>query len=256
MLRSRIIPCLLLHNKGLTKTINFSNHKYIGDPLNAVRIFNEKNVDEIMIFDIDKTVNNQQPDYKLISDIARECRMPLCYGGGIKTADEVEKIISLGVEKVSLSNSAIMNPNLISECAKRIGAQSVALTIDIKSTGLLKNNYQVCTKNGKKTIKKYYLDVINDSIKSGVGEIVINSYDKDGTGKGYDFNLIDSIYPNINVPLTVLGGASSYEDIRNLIKRYKIIGAAAGSVFTLKGKFRAVLLQYPENKEKQLLLNN
>ena len=250
MLRSRIIPCLLIHNKGLTKTINFSNHKYIGDPLNAVRIFNEKNVDEIMIYDIDKTVNNEEPDYKLISDIARECRMPLCYGGGIRTADEVEKIISLGVEKVSLSNSAVMNPSLISECAKRIGSQSVVLTIDIKSTGLIKTKYQAFTKNGKNKITKHYQDIINDSINSGVGEIVINSCERDGTGKGYDINLIDSIYPNINVPLTVLGGASNYEDIRNLIQRYKIIGAAAGSIFTLKGKYRAVLLQYPENKEK------
>ena len=256
MLRSRIIPSLLLHNKGLTKTINFSNHKYIGDPLNAVRIFNEKNVDEIMIYDIDKTVNNEPPDYKLISDIARECRMPLCYGGGIRTADEVERIISLGVEKISLSNSAVMNPKLISECAQRIGNQSIVLTIDIKSTGLLKNKYQVFTKNGKNRINKNYLDIINDSIKSGVGEIVINSYERDGTGRGYDINLIDSIYPNINVPLTVLGGASDYQDIKDLIQRYKIIGAAAGSIFSLKGKFRAVLLQYPDNKEKNFLLNN
>tara|TARA_Y100001968_G_C19424324_1_gene753487 strand:+ start:1280 stop:2050 length:771 start_codon:yes stop_codon:yes gene_type:complete len=256
MLRPRIIPCLLVHNKGLCKTTNFSNHKYIGDPLNAVRIFNEKNVDEIIILDIDKTIQNEEPDYQLISDMARECRMPLCYGGGIKSPEQVERIISLGVEKVSLSSAAIENPGLIQECANRVGSQSIVITIDIKLTGLLKKKYQVFTMNGKNLINKDFMTIVNHTISSGAGEIVINSIDREGTGKGYDKDLVNIIYPRLSIPLTVLGGASSSDDIRELIHDFGIIGAAAGSMFVLKGKYRAVLLQYPDYDEKQQLINN
>ena len=136
MLRSRIIPCLLIHKGGLVKTVNFKNPKYVGDPINAVRIFNEKEVDELIVIDIDSTVESKEPNYDLIANLAGECRMPLCYGGGVNTPEQVEKIVSLGVEKVAISSSALLNPEIISESAKRVGNQSLVVVLDIKKVGL------------------------------------------------------------------------------------------------------------------------
>lgn len=254
MLRARIIPCLLVHNGGLVKTTKFDDAKYVGDPLNAVRIFNEKEVDELLIVDIDATVKNVEPNYEFISQIAAECRMPLGYGGGIKTAEQVEKIVSLGVEKVAISSAAINDPALISESARRVGSQSVVAVMDVKKAGLFKK-YELFIENGKRGVGKHPVDFAREMEAAGAGEIVINSIDNDGMMKGYDFSLITSVRESVNLPLTVLGGAGSLDDIGDLFEKFGVIGAAAGSIFVFKGKYRAVLIQYPNACEHERLQN-
>ncbi len=253
MLRPRIIPCLLIRNGGLIKTKNFQEIKYLGDPLNAVRIFNEKQVDEIIILDIDATLKGIKPNYQLINDIASECSMPICYGGGIKTLDEIEHLIRMGIEKIALSSSAIMNPSLLKTASDRVGSQSIVVVLDIKKIGLINKSYKIFTHNGKESININLIDLIQGLEDKGVGEIVINSIDRDGTMKGYDMNLMDIVFENTNIPVTALGGAGNYQDLTELIQRYKIIGAAAGSIFVFKGKFKAVLLQYPNPREKDTI---
>ena len=251
MLRPRIIPCLLIKNGALIKTLGFNESKYVGDPINAVRIFNEKEVDELIVVDIDATVKKISPNFELIRKLAAECRMPFCYSGGIKTVEQIERIIALGVEKVALSSAAIKNPQLISEAANRVGKQSVVIAIDVKKIGS-PSVYEVFTHNGKCSTGLSPVDLAISVEAAGAGEILINSIDCDGMMGGYDLELIDLIYNNTNVPLTVLGGAGTLEDIKNLIQRYRVIGVAAGSFFIFKGKFRAVLINYltPEEKEE------
>lgn len=246
MLRSRVIPCLLLHNKGLVKTVNFKNPKYVGDPLNAVKIFNEKEVDELIFLDIDASVEKREPSYALIEKIANECRMPLCYGGGIKSVEHAQKIVQLGVEKIAISSIIFENFEIINEMAAVIGRQSIVIVIDIKKNFFGK--YEIYTHNGKKKINTR-LDIILANLeKVGIGELVINSIDCDGKMEGYDLILIDYVRKLISCPLTVLGGASSQENILKLIEKYKVIGAAAGSLFVFKGIYRAVLINYLDSK--------
>lgn len=254
MLAPRIIPCLLVHNKGLVKTVKFKEGKYVGDPINAVKIFNEKESDELMVLDIDATVENREPDYKMIENLATECRMPLCYGGGIKTVEQATRIFNLGVEKVALSSAAIENPELIANIAKEVGNQSVVVVIDVKKR--MFGGYDIYTYNGIKKTKVDLEKFIIDLQSSGVGEIVINSIDNDGVMKGYDLNLIEKIKPLIKVPITVLGGAGSLNDIEELIQKFGIIGCSAGSLFVFKGKYKAVLINYPKNEEKDKLIRN
>lgn len=256
MLRPRIIPCLLVHQGGLVKTVRFSDPKYVGDPLNAVRIFNEKEVDELIVVDIDATTKGIEPNYKLIANLARECRMPLCYGGGIKKPEQVEKIISLGVEKVAISSAALISPELISESARRVGSQSVVVVLDVKKTGVFHKRYELFTHNGKKNTKLDPFHFASKFQEQGAGEILINSIDNDGTMSGYDTTLVDLVRESVTLPLTVLGGAGSYADLAGLIERHGLIGAAAGSLFVFKGKYRAVLIQYPSIVEKDDLFLN
>lgn len=251
MLRPRIIPSLLIHDKGLVKTVNFKNPKYVGDPINAVKIFNEKEVDELAIFDIDATVNGQEPDYGLIERIANQSRMPLCYGGGVKTLEQAQKIFSLGIEKIALSSAVIENPNLITEIANRVGAQSVIVVLDVKKK--LFGGYEVYTHNGKKSTGINPIKFAEEAQKLGAGEIIINSIDQDGVMKGYDMNLIDRVREKISLPLTVLGGAGTLNDIKKVIEKHGIIGVAAGSLFVFKGVYKAVLINYPSKVEKESL---
>jgi cyclase len=253
MLQSRIIPCLLIHNKGLVKTVKFKDAKYVGDPLNAVKIYNEKEADELIVLDIDASVEKNEPDYKLIERLALQCRMPLCYGGGIKTVEQALKIFSLGVEKIALSSAAIENPNLITQLADKVGKQSVVVVIDAKKK-LLSSKYEVYMHNAKKSTGLNAVDWAKKAEELGAGEIVINSIDNDGLMTGYDLNLIDKIREVTNIPLTVLGGAGSYEDFNNLIRKYQVLGLAAGSFFVFKGKYRAVLINYPNLEEKLSIL--
>jgi cyclase len=253
MLQPRIIPCLLVKNKGLVKTVNFKNPRYVGDPINAVRIFNEKEVDELMLLDIDATCNGAEPDFKMIANLAAECRMPLCYGGGIRTAEQAQRIIGLGVEKVAISSAAVNNPKLVCQIAQETGSQSLAVVIDVKKT-LLGDSYEVHTNNGKKGAIKCPVEFAQLLESFGAGEIVINSIDNDGVMRGYDLTLVDKIRKSITVPLTILGGAGSLEDIGRLIAKYGIIGAAAGSLFIFKGIYKAVLINYPNRMEKDALI--
>ncbi|MFZ1705235.1 MAG: AglZ/HisF2 family acetamidino modification protein [Saprospiraceae bacterium] len=252
MLRPRIIPCLLIHDKGLVKTVQFRDPKYVGDPINAVRIFNEKQSDELMVLDIDASVNGTEPDYILIEKLASECRMPLCYGGGIKTVEQAQKIFSLGVEKVALSSSAIENPNLITKLAERVGTQSIVVVLDVKKKIL--GGYEIYTHNGKKSTGKNPVEMAVLFQKMGAGEIVINSVDQDGVMKGYDIELAGKVRKQITVPLTILGGAGNLDDIGKLISNFGIVGASAGSLFVFRGVYKAVLISYPEPAVKETLL--
>ena len=252
MLRPRIIPCLLVHNKGLVKTVNFKNPKYVGDPINAVRIFNEKFVDELMVLDIDATVQNREPDYQMIEFLAAECRMPLSYGGGVKSVEQAQRIFSLGVEKIAMSSSVVDNPNLITEMAEQVGTQSVVAVVDVKKK--LLGGYEVYTHNGRVNSKKDPVTFVCELERLGAGEIVINSIDNDGVMKGYDLSLVDKVRSATSLPITVLGGAGSLNDVGALIKKHGLIGAAVGSLFVFKGVYKAVLINYPSPSEKDALI--
>lgn len=254
MLRPRIIPCLLIQNKGLVKTVRFKDSKYVGDPINAVRIFNEKEVDEIIVLEIDATANNVEPDYKMIENLAAECRMPLCYGGGIKTVEQAQRIFSLGVEKVAISSAAVQTPGLIDEISSRVGNQSMVVVLDVKKGN--NNKYEIWTENGTKSSGKNIVSFAKEVEKLGAGEIVINSIDQDGIMKGYDIKMIEQVRSQVNLPITVLGGAGKLEDIGNLIDKFGIIGAAAGSLFVFKGIYKAVLINYPSFDVKTELIKN
>ena len=255
MLNSRITPCLLIDNDELYKTVNFKSPKYVGDPLNAVRIFNEKEVDELVVLDITSTQKNKEPDWTLISHISRECRMPLCYGGGVNTVEQVEKLVSLGVEKVAIGYTAFSNPEMVSKAIKRVGKQSIVGILDVKKTGF-KGNYEAFVCRGIKRTCMNHIEYSNYLINLGVGEILLQNIDLDGTMKGFDKKLIKDIYENIEIPLTVLGGAASLKDIENLVNEFKIIGIAAGSIFIFKGKHKAVLINYPDHAQKRKILNH
>jgi cyclase len=254
MLRPRIIPVLLLHDGGLYKTVGFKDPKYIGDPINAVRIFNEKEVDELMIVDIDASIRRQEPDYQLISRLAAECRMPLSYGGGVKRVEQFERIVALGVEKVAVSSAAVESPDLIRDAAARVGSQSVVVVLDVKRTGLLRRP-EIVTYNGTRRTGRDAVDFARLVTTLGAGEIVINSVDRDGSMNGYDVDLVERVRAAVTVPITALGGAGNHEHIVDLVRRFEIVGAAAGSFFVFKGKYRAVLISYPDRIEKQQILD-
>lgn len=254
MLRPRITPCLLVHQNGLVKTVGFKAPKYVGDPINAVRIFNEKESDELIVFDIDATVNNVEPDYKMIAKLAAECRMPFCYGGGIKTLEHARRIIGLGVEKVAISSAAIENPELITQIAQEIGRQSVVVVLDVKKN-LFSKDYDVFTRNAGKNTKRSVFDLAIESEKLGAGELVINSIDLDGTMSGYDLVLASKIRRLVNIPVTFLGGAGSLADIEALIRTFGVIGASAGSLFIFKGVYKAVLINYPTLAQRDELIH-
>ena len=247
------MPCLLVHNKGLVKTVNFKDSKYVGDPLNAVKIFNEKEVDELMVLDIDASAQGREPNFELIKNLASECRMPLCYGGGVSTVEHARKIISLGAEKVALSSAIAKDPELVQRIANAVGVQSVVAVLDVKKTGFL-GKQEVMILNGKKGTGRSVVDFAKELDGLGIGELVINSIDKDGVMKGYDMKLASKIREATSCPLTILGGAGNLQDIKELINKFGTIGAAAGSLFVFKGKYRAVLINYPANEEKKALL--
>lgn len=253
MLRPRVIPCLLIHNGGLVKTVRFKNHKYVGDPINAVKIFNEKESDELIVLDIDATVNSAEPDYKTISYLASQCRMPLCYGGGIKTVEQAKKIISLGVEKVAISSIAMQRPEIIADLSKELGRQSVVVVLDIKKRKL-SNTYDVWTHNATRNTNKNITDILEEVQKQGVGEIVINFIDKDGTMDGYNQVVIEKLKQLVNVPFTVLGGAGSLSDMKEVVSKCGLLGLAAGSMFVFKGTYKAVLINYPSQEQKEELI--
>ena len=254
MLKPRIIPCLLINDGLLYKTVNFRNPAYIGDPLNAVRIFNEKKVDELIVLDISATKQGREPDYKLIGALASVCRMPLCYGGGVSDVSQLERIVSLGVEKVSVSSVLYDDPSFVSSASARVGAQSIVAVLDITKTGTMRKKYALTSRSASIKHRLPPLDFALSLQDSGVGEIVLNSVDRDGTLSGYDFDLIDLFANSLSVPLTVIGGASSFADFGSLFSRYGLIGAGAGSAFVFKGKYKAVLIQYPDPATKASLV--
>lgn len=256
MLRPRIIPSLLLRNGGLVKTVRFTDdEKYVGDPVNAVRIFNEKEADELIIVDIDASTRGAEPNLKLIAQIAVECRMPLCYGGGITTVDQASTIIGLGVEKIAVSSAALRDPALVPAIAHELGSQSVVVVYDVRRR-LDGSDYDVCTHNGRTTTGLALTDVVSQAASLGAGEILVNSIDRDGTMQGYDLALARAVRAATSLPMTVLGGASSLADIERLIAECGVVGAAAGSLFVFKGPRKAVLINYPGQVQKDEIVRS
>ncbi len=254
MLCPRLIPCLLVENGALVKTQRFRNGKYVGDPLNAVRIFNEKEVDELVVIDISATLQQREPDYELITALAGECRMPLCYGGGVSHEDQVARIVASGVEKVALSSAAISNPDLVTRAAEKVGGQSVVVVLDAKKRHL-SSRYDVYIHRGTRSTKREVAELAAKMEDRGAGEIIVNSIDCDGLMQGYDLTLIEKVVKSVSCPVTALGGAGSLDHVRALYERFGLIGAACGSLFVFNGRYRAVLINYPENKQKQALFS-
>jgi cyclase len=254
MLRPRVIPCLLVKNGGLVKTAKFAMPKYVGDPINAVKIFNEKEVDELVVLDIDATAQQREPDYAMIRNLAAECRMPLCYGGGVRSAEQAERIIGMGVEKVAISAAAVEDPQLVARMAESVGAQSVVVVMDVKRSGK-KGEYELRSHNGSRPAGRNPGEFARQMERLGAGEIVVNSIDNDGVMAGYDLDLIAQVRDAVTLPVTALGGAGSLAHVRELIARFGIVGAAAGSLFVFKGPYRAVLINYPRRAEKEALFS-
>jgi len=251
MLLPRIIPCLLLTKNDLVKTINFKNPNYIGDPINAVKIFNEKKADELFLLEINASVKKYEPNFELIKKIARESRMPICYGGGIKNLEQAKKIFNFGIEKIALSSAIFQNINIVSEISNYSGSNSTVVVLDIKK---VENEYFIFIHNGKKKLDLDIVSLIKELQNLGMGEIVINSIDKDGTMQGFDYDLIDTLIDLIKVPITILGGAGSFQDIKNSVEKYGSIGISCGSLFVYKGPRKAVLLNYPKKEDKLKLI--
>jgi cyclase len=256
MLRPRIIPSLLLRNGGLVKTVRFTDdEKYVGDPVNAVRIFNEKEADELIIVDIDASTRGAAPNFKLIAQIAVECRMPLCYGGGITTVEQASRIIGLGVEKIAISAAALQDPGLVPAIAHEVGSQSVVVVYDVRrrSDG---SDYDVCTHNGRRITGHALTNLVAQAASLGAGEILVNSIDRDGTMLGYDLALAGMVRAATTLPMTVLGGANSLADIEGLFAECGVVGAAAGSLFVFKGTRKAVLINYPGQAQKDEIVRS
>lgn len=245
--RVRVIPVLLLKNNGLYKTIKFNDPKYIGDPINAIKIFNEKEVDELCVLDINASTEKRKPNFKLIEEFATECFMPVCYGGGLNTLDDVKQIFDLGIEKISLNNAAVENPKLITEVAKKYGAQAMVVSIDHKRT-FFGGNY-VYTKNGR---NKSPFDVVEFAKRvedMGAGEILLNSIEKDGTMLGYDLETIKKVSQAVKIPVIACGGAGNVNDLALAVTQGGASAVAAGSMFVFQGKLRGVLISFPSQNE-------
>jgi cyclase len=252
MMKHRVIPCLLLRDGGLVKTQRFANPKYVGDPINAIRIFNEKEVDELLVLDIEASKTKREPNYDLIEQFASECFMPLAYGGGIATVEQVKRLFSIGVEKISVQTSALANLNLIKDIASRYGNQSVVMSLDIKKN--LIGRHKLYSFATGKVLNQDWLDLMKTAIDAGAGEILLNAVDRDGTMSGMDLLLIERAASVCSVPLIAVGGVGSLSDIKAAVD----VGAnavAAGAFFVYHGPHRAVLITYPKYNELVSLLD-
>jgi cyclase len=246
MLKARIIPTLLIQNKGLVKTSQFKNPVYLGDPINAIKIFNEKEVDELVIFDIEASKNRKGIDWSMLNRLNREAFMPLGYGGGIKTIDDIKRIINLGYEKVILNSAILSNPRLLKDACEIVGSQSLVACVDIREAS--DGSYKVYDHLVRKSTDTDPLDYIRMLESMGAGEIIVHSVDREGTYRGYDIGILKEIASQIKIPIIALGGASSLQDLRDVLKT-EISAAAAGSIFVFFGRLRAVLINYPTREE-------
>jgi cyclase len=253
MLRTRIIPCLLLKDNKLVKTVKFKNPSYVGDPINAIKIFNDKEVDELVFLDITASKEKKGPNFKLISEITTECFMPLGYGGGITSIDQIEKLFSLGVEKVILNSISFLQPEVIKKAISIFGSQSIVASIDVKKHWLTKKQF-VFIMGGEQNTGISPIEYAKKMEDLGVGEIIINSIEQDGTMSGYDLQLIKSISECVKIPVVALGGAGSLYDLK-LAKQNGASAVAAGSLFIFQKAHRAVLITYPKTEEINKIIN-
>jgi imidazole glycerol-phosphate synthase subunit HisF len=247
MRRARVIPCLLVQSRALVKTVRFTDPRYIGDPINAVRIFNEKEVDELILLDISAVRQGKQPDLKLIAQIAGECFMPLCYGGGIQSLDDAKTILSLGVEKVAVNTMAIERPAFVREIADAVGSQSIVISID--ATRTTAGEYEVWSRAGSRRMAIDPVTCARQMEELGAGELMVNSIDRDGTLGGYDLDLITRVAQAVRIPVIASGGAGRTHDFAAAVKIAGASAVAAGSLFVYYGRRRAVLINYPSAAE-------
>jgi cyclase len=252
MLKTRVIPCLLLQGHGLVKTVQFKNPRYIGDPLNSVRIFNDKEVDELIFLDISATTEKREPNFDLVKAIASEAFMPFGYGGGVSTSEHVRKLIHLGVEKVVINSQAVENPSFIYEASCLSGSQSIVVSIDVKKT--LFGKYVVMTHGGMHNTGLEPVGFAKRMQEMGAGEIFLNSIDRDGTMKGYDVDLIQRVASAVSIPVVACGGAATSHDFVLAVRDGGASAVAAGSMFVFHGKHKAVLITYPPISELERIL--
>jgi len=244
--RIRIIPALLIHKGGLVKSVKFRDYKYVGDPINAVRIFNDKEVDELAIIDIDASKDNRPPDISRIAEIVSEAFMPIAYGGGITNTDQAKKILSIGVEKVILNRSAVKTPSLVTEIARQFGSQSVVVSIDYKKNIFGKTHVYI--ENGKTSTGLNPLTFAKQMEEAGAGEILLNSIERDGSFDGYDLEMIEKIAHAVNIPMIAIGGAGSLSDFKRAVQ-FGASAVSAGSFFVFQRPHRAVLISYPSQQD-------
>ena len=242
MYRNRVIPCLLIRGNGLVKTRKFKDAVYIGDPVNAARIFSEKEADEIVVLDIDASREGREPNYELVAEIAGECFMPMAYGGGVRSLEQVRKLIRSGVEKVVINSAAVDSVGIITEASDVFGSQAIVAAVDVKRT--LLGGFRVLAKSASVETRLKLEVHVRQLVAAGAGEIFLNSIDRDGMMQGYDVDFAKSVRAAIDIPMTVLGGAGNLDHMRELTDALGTIGAAAGSMFVFKGPYRAVLISY------------
>lgn len=247
MLRTRVIPCLLLQDSVLVKTVKFKNPTYVGDPINTVRIFNEQEVDELVVLGIDVTKNRQEPPYDLIQEIASECFMPFAYGGGIRTLDQAKRLFILGVEKVIINSAAIETPKLISEISRDFGAQSIIVSIDAKKQFF--GGYKTYGCGGTSKTAFTPAEFAKKMEALGAGEILIYSMDKDGTFSGYDIPLIRDVSDAVSLPVIACGGAKTLQDLKQAVDEGHASAAGVGSMVVYQGENRSVLINFPAPQE-------
>jgi cyclase len=247
MKRIRVIPVLLIKGDGLVKSVQFKNHKYVGDPINAVKIFNEKEVDELAVIDISATKEKRAPNISKIAAIAGEAFMPLSYGGGVVSLEQVKELFFNGIEKVIINKAAHTNPGLITKISDAFGVQSVVVSIDVKKNWL--GRYKVYTDNGSDSSGLDPVEFAKQCEANGAGEILLNSIDRDGTYKGYDLEVLNAVCEAINIPVVACGGAGEVEDFRKAVIEGKASAVAAGSMFVFQRPHNAVLISYPSQKQ-------
>lgn len=253
MLRTRVIPVLLLREGGLVKGQQFNNHKYVGDPINAVKIFNEKQVDELIFLDISATPENREPDFNLIADIAAEAFMPFGYGGGITTVRQIEKLFSLGVEKTIINSEAFYTPNLIVDAAGVAGSQSIVVSMDVRKS--LFGGYEVYVNNGQTRTKQDPVTYAKKIQDLGAGELILSAIDREGTAKGYDLHLIEVVADAVDIPVVGFGGAGCLQDLADAKNQTSVSALAAGNLFVFHGKHKAVLITYPKYSDLEQLFD-
>lgn len=252
MLQNRVMPCLLLRNRGLVKTVKFKDPAYVGDPINTIRIFNEKEVDELILLDITATPENKPPNFELVADIAGECFMPLAYGGGVRSVEDVKRLTGLGAEKVAINSAAYRDPDLISRAAAAVGSQSVIAAIDVKKT--LFGKYKAMHGGGKVEAKTTAVEQAVRVQELGAGEILLTSIDRDGTFSGYDLELIRAVTAAVNIPVIACGGAGKLDDFGRAVKEAGASAVAAGSLVVYQGPHRAVLVNFPKPADLKRVL--
>ncbi len=254
MLSVRLIPCLLLDGRGLVKTVRFKDPTYVGDPINAVKIYNDRFVDEIIFLDINASEERRGPDFEQVANIVSESFIPFCYGGGVRSVADADRLFALGVEKVAVNTAAVRRPELVAELAQRFGSQSIVAAMDVRRE--LFGRHVLLTGRGRRKESVTPLEHARRMAAQGAGELFVNAVDRDGSMQGFDEELVGVLVDAVNIPVIACGGAGSLADVRALVERTRVSAVACGSLFVFKGKHRGVLINYPSRREVKALLGD